>query len=241
LAEPEERRQVEATSAAPFEERILILAMMAMPFVVFLAARIAGGAFLDRYVLWVTIAVVVGVGWLLSQTRGTALAAFVGFVLIVTLGQEGSSLHSLRNRFGKIASPAASVENLMRIAGHSDLPVVIWADAVAIDHYAAPETAQRLVAVTDAAAAMEFLGMDTADKLYAAMSDYGSLKVRDFHDFVSVHPEFLLYSSSFHAVAGTTVLYDWWEPRLARDGYAMQLVAAAGNDRMYLVRAPLAK
>jgi hypothetical protein len=238
LAKPEEWRSVASKGAAPFEERTLILALMAMPFVVFLAARIGGGAFLERYILWVTVAVVSGVGWLLSRTGETGFAAFVAFILIATLGQEGYSLYSLRSRLGRIRSPAASVENLVKMAGHPDLPVVVWADAAAIEHYAAPETARRLVTLTDPSAAMEFLGTDTGDKLASAISEYGSLTVRDFHAFVAAHPEFLLYSSPLNSAQGTTVFYDWWVPRLAKDGYTLQLLAAAGNDRMYLVRSP---
>jgi hypothetical protein len=70
------------------------------------------------------------------------------------------------------------------------------------------------------------------------MSHYGPFQVVDFRSFAEAHHAFLLYSDNLYAVQGTSVFYDWWIPRLVRDGYSLQLVAAEGNAKMYLVRAP---
>ncbi len=220
------------------QERALVLAMLVMPVALAAAARIAHAGFMDRYVIWVAVGVAVGIGHLLPRLSRTALAALAIFLLITTAGQEFRALHSLKSRGGEISSPAITVERLIRSAGHDDLPVVVWADYLVISSYASPEAARRLVTVTDPASALTYIGTDTTDKLYSAMSHYGPFQVVDFRSFTEAHHAFLFYSDNLYATQGTTVFYDWWIPRLMRDGYSLQLVAAEGNAKMYLVRAP---
>jgi 4-amino-4-deoxy-L-arabinose transferase-like glycosyltransferase len=219
-------------------EHTLLLALLGMPFVVFVVARLMHGGFLARYVLWVIPVMVIMLGLAFRKIRWRSQLVLMTFLLAAVAAREAFSLNSLHGRVGKIASPAAPVEELVRLAGYSDLPVVMWADYFEISYYASPDLAKRLVAVTDPQSAITYIGTDTVDKLYIVLGDYSSSKVCSFASFAATHNAFLLYSASFSDAQGTTVFYDWWVPKLLKDGYSLQTVAADGNRRVYLVRSP---
>ena len=220
-------------------ETALILTMLLTPIVLAAVAFIAHGAFLDRYVIWVTVGIVVGVGYLLPRLSGTALAAMALFLAIVTSGQEVRSLHLLQLQARQAPeAPDARLQRLLHSAGHENLPVLLWSAYFDICYYASHGTAERLVTITDIAGAVDYLGTDTLEKLASAMGSYGSCRVFEFGTFAAAHEEFLLYSTDFSVRQGTTGFYDWWIFKLLQDRYKLELVAAEGNARLYLVRAP---
>lgn len=224
------------------QEVVLLLAILAMPFALSLAARIAHGGFVERYVIWVTVGVAAGVGYLLPRFSKSGLAALAAFLFVATAAQEVRALHSLKLRAASTAeSPDAPVRRLLRSAGHEDLPVVLWGGYTDICYYAAPDVAKRLVTITDPASAVDYMGTDTVEKLAAAMASYSVCRAVDFGSFAPTERVFLLYTSDFSAPQATTVFYDWWVPKLVKDGYFLQLLAAEGNARIYLVRAPEAR
>jgi len=220
-------------------ETALILTMLLIPIVLAAVAFIAHGAFLDRYVIWTTVGIVVGVGYLLPRLSGAALAAMALFLATVTSGQEVRALHSLQLQARKASeAPDAHLQSLLHSAGHENLPVVLWSAYFDICYYASYGTAERLVTVTDTSGAVDYLGTDTLEKLASAMGSYGSCRLFDFGTFAAAHEEFLLYSTDFSVRQGTTGFYDWWIFKLLHDHYTLELVAAEGNARLYLVRAP---
>jgi hypothetical protein len=232
-------RDFASLTDSQFHEHVLILTLLLMPFIVFLAARFAHGGFLTRYVLWVTVAVAVLLGHFLPRMSRWSFLVLAVSLFLAVAGQEAQSLYSLRGRIGKIVSPASSVEKLVASAGRPDLPVVVWADYFVISYYASREYEKRMVAFTDPTSAIAYIGTDTSDKLFSLMGGYGPFKVYDFASFASTHRSFLLYSSALNSPQqGTTFFYDWWVPKLLHNGYSLQLVAAEGDTRMYLVCSP---
>jgi len=241
IVEPETQIPEENSGASKggrSHENVLLLALLGMPFAVFAVSRLAHGAYLDRYVLWVTLAMTMALGCSFLHMRRRSQVALMICLLAAVGVREAYSLYSLKGRVGKIDSPAASVEKLVRTAGNPELPVVVWADYFEISYYAAPELAKRLVTVTDPKSALAYMGTDSVDKLYNVLADYSPAKVCEFNSFAATHPAFLLYSTSFSDTQGSTLFYDWWVPRLVKDGYSLSTVAAEGNRRVYLVRAP---
>jgi hypothetical protein len=220
-------------------ETALILAILLAPIVLAAVALIAHGAFLDRYVIWATVGIAVGVGYLLPRLSGTALAALALFLIAVTAAQEVRALHSLKLGAGKaLETPDAPLGRMLHSVGHENLPVVLWGASFDACYYAPHGIAERLVTVTDAADAVNYLGSDTLEKLASAMSGYGSCQVSEFESFAAAHSEFLMFSTEFNIRVGTTDFYDWWIFKLLHDHYTLELVAAEGNARLYLVSAP---
>jgi hypothetical protein len=231
-----ERRSVPAQDTL-LHEPVLLLCMLGMPFVVFLIARVTHGGFLDRYVLWAALPMVLIPAYIIPRYRARTWMAVTAFVFLSVASQEALSLYSLRGGVGRFVSPTASVERLVGSADSPELPVVVGNDNdyVQLSYYASPEWAKRFLAVTDPEGAVAYIGTDTADRELPVLAGYSSLRVYDFTQFAAAHREFLLYSTSEAATAGPFGYYDWWIPRLLRDGYSLRVVAAEGNRRVYLV------
>jgi hypothetical protein len=160
--------------------------------------------------------------------------------LLAAAAREFPSLVTYRGPFGKIESPALSVEKLVDSAGIPDLPVAISSnnEYIQIFYYASPTWAKRFVAIEDPASAVSYIGTDTSDRELPILADYAPFQVYDFKTFSAAHDEFLLYSTSEEATAGPYGYYDWWITKLLKDGYTLGVVAAEGNRRVYLARAP---
>jgi len=176
---------------------------------------------------------------LLPRFRAQTLLV-LAVLLLAAAVREFPSLVSYRGGFGKIDSPALSVEKLVDASGIPDLPVAVSSnnDYIQIFYYASPAWAKRFVAIEDPASAVAYIGTDTSDRELPILADYAPFQVYDFNAFSAAHHEFLLYSTSEEATAGPYGYYDWWIAKLLKDGYTLGVVAADGNRRVYLVRAP---
>jgi hypothetical protein len=222
--------------ASLLHEHALLLGMLGMPFVVFVVTRITHGGFLDRYVLWASLPMVLIPSYVLPRFRALSFLVLAVF-LLAAAAREVLTLNSLRSHVGRIMSPAASVERLVSTAGNPDLPVVVGTnnDYVQLSYYASPEWAKRFVAIEDPASAVAYIGTDSSDIELPILAKYGPFNVYDFAAFAATHHEFLLYSTSESATAGPFGFYDRWVPKLLDDGYSLRVVAAEGNRRVYLV------
>ena len=213
-----------------FHEHVLAWALLGLPFVAFVATKIAHGGLDHRYVLPSVLAVPLGAGYILPRLnrRIALLLAILLFSILVV--QEARFWASQRGHLGKVVSPAASVESMVNSAGRPDLPVVIsdGEDYLPFVYYASPDFAARLVDIVDPPQAIAYIGNDTVEKILLALTACYPLQVYEFQAFVSDHPTFLLYSS------GDT-LWDWWPRRLTNDGYSLEVVAAQQGLKLYLV------
>ena len=225
----------------PLQEQVLLLGLLGMPFFVYAVARVMHGGFLDRYVLWAVLAMVVIPSYTLPRFRTQSFLVLAVFFLAAAT-KDVFTLNSLRNHIGRIDSPASSVEQLVNAAGSPKLPVVVGSnnDYIELSYYASPGVAKRLVAIEDRESAVAYIGTDSSDRELPVLADYVALQVYDFHSFAAKNREFLLYSASESATSGPFGFFDRWVPKLLKDGYSLSTVAAEGNRRIYLVRAPAA-
>ena len=230
-------RRAEVLRDTLLHEQALVLGLLFMPLVAFVVTRLTHGALLDRYLLWVALAMTAILGYVLPTLRPESVLAVVVFLFIAVAAQGTPALYSLRGHIGRVVSPASSVEELVSSAGFSDLPVVVSSnnDYVQLSYYSSAEWARRFVAIVDPPNAFAYVGTDTSDKELPVLAPYGPFRVYEFSVFIAAHPAFLMYSTSDGATAGPFGSYDWWVPRLVRDGYSLRVVAAQGNRRVYLV------
>jgi len=233
-------RPTKPLMSTPVHEQALALGLLFLPCVVYVVARLTHGALLDRYLLWVVLAIVAILGDLLPRLAPGSLLAMIVYLFIALATQEAPSLFSLKGHIGRVVSPASSVEELVSSAGYPDLPVVVSSnnDYVELSYYASPQWAKRFVAIVDPPSAVAYIGTDTSDRELPVLASYGPFQVYDFSAFVAAHPKFLMYSTSDSSMAGPFGFYDRWVPKLVHDGYSLRVIAAERNRRIYLVCPP---
>lgn len=219
-----------ALTAEPyFHEYVLVWALLGLPFVTFIAVKLSHGGFDQRYVLPAVLAFPLGAGYILPQlNRYIAIFLVIPILCLFTV-HETRFWNAQRGHFGKVVSPADSVERVVSAAGYPDLPVVVsdGHDYLQMAYYASPEWASRFVAIVDPAQAVAYTGSDSVDKNQLAVRTFYPLQVHEFQDFAPYHPRFLLYSSG--------APFDWWPGRLRNNGYSLELVATDGDRRVFLV------
>ena len=211
-------------------ERVLVLGLLALPFIFCFAMKVVHGGLLARYLMETVLGFALAVGFILPrlQRNGVILAGAMLFSVFAL--QEANFWVIHRHNLGKVGSPTASVEDLLNAAGRPDLPVVVsdGSEYVQFAHYAARETVNRYVALVDAPAAMTYAGSDFVDNELVALQTYSPLQVYEFRDFVAKYPQFFLYS-------GGNPTWDWWPTRLLDEHYTLRLVGMHDNDKLYLV------
>ncbi|MGC2330294.1 MAG: glycosyltransferase family 39 protein [Candidatus Acidiferrales bacterium] len=225
-------RHIRATLMADryFHEHVLVWALLGIPFVAFVATKLAHGGMDHRYVLASVLAVPLGVGSILPRLNRSIVVLLAILVLSVLAFQEARFWASQHGHLGEVVSPVAALESMLNSAGHPDLPVVIsdGEDYLPFVHYAPPELSRRFVDVVDPPQAVAYIGNDTVDKDLLRLQFYYPLQVHEFRLFASNHAKFLLYSSG-------DIEWDWWPRRLARDGYSLEVLAVDQGHKVYLV------
>jgi hypothetical protein len=220
------------TNSSP-DEYVLVLALLGLPLISYLLAKIMHAGLSERYVLSTALGVPLAVAHILPRLERRGLVVVVGFVISLLVIQEAIFWKSHGGRLTRFESTAVSVERLVGSAGYPDMPVVVsdGGDYLPIAHYAAPAMAKRLVCLVDVPASLLYAGDDVMDKELIVLRPFASLQISDFADFVSQHRSFLLYSSN--GSGGDP--HDWWATRLLRDGYALRVVAADHRQSVFLV------
>jgi len=212
-----------------FHEYVLAWALLALPFAAFVATKIAHGGFDHKYVLPAVLGIPLSAGYILGRLRRRVVVLLAVLVVSVLAVQEARFWVSQRGHLGEVVPPVASLESSVDLAGHTNLPVVVsdTLDYLTFVYYASPSLAGRLVAVVDPPEEVAYAGTDSLDRNLARLRLFYPLRVYGFQAFASDHPSFLLYSD------GT--VNDWWPRRLGDDGYSLEVVAAEGGRKVYLV------
>jgi hypothetical protein len=96
-------------------------------------------------------------------------------------------------------------------------------------YYASPEFSKQLFYLTDQEKELKYQGTDTFDKNVVILRDYMPLQIRDFTEFTSAHPMFLVYAEEPDD-GGT-----WLQLYLTRGAASMRAVAMEPARRLYLV------
>ncbi len=222
------REVLQPADQIPFHEYVLVLTLIGLPFVGFVVTRLAHGGMNSRYVLSAVLGIPLAAGCVLPRLERQILMVLAVFLGLSLALQEMSFW---RSHPGKAGSPVDSVESLVNSTGRSDLPVVISAGILylPIAHYASPEWRKRLFVIVDQQKAIAATGNDSIEAQLSILQEYLPLHVFDLSTFTPDHPAFLLYSHKA-ALRG-----DWWPSELAREHYAVELLAGDDAGRVYLV------
>lgn len=209
-------------------ERFLTVAFFFLPLLVFVAAKITHGAYLERYVLPTLFALPLSLSYLLMRLPRRLIALAAVFVFAAVFLQEAffwqSAVHDARH----FVSPAQPIDEIVLRSGHADLPVVVsdGHDYFQVAHYS--PNASRYSYLVDPPQAIRYVGSDTIDLQLPVMSCCVALQVHPYANFTAQHRAFLLYAGGGQ--------WDWWPERLADDGDSLQLLADDHGRRVYLVQ-----
>jgi len=215
-------------NGADLAEGTLLLSLIALPVIAFVLVRLMHGGIMSRYVLAATIGVALGLACALSMARPKAVAAFGLFVLTSVAVRE---LGFWRRTVGDPFAPgysAGQVEKLVERVGHGDLPVAVGQvlTYAPLAYYSPPGLANRLIYLVDKGKDLNFGGTDSPAKAGSNLPESFQHQIVDYSEFAAPHREFLLYSEAI----------DSWQDYLSREASSMQLLAAEGDRRVYLVK-----
>jgi hypothetical protein len=222
------------TGSALLAEDVLVAALLMLPVIIFLAAKVAQGGMTARYALPAVLGFPLAAAYLIQYLTGrwnrAGPAAFAALVLLCVGRQETRFWDSQRAHGARFVSPAAAAVEMVAGSGNEDLPVVIsdGLDYLPIVHYAPAGWAKRFVALVDERRAIQETGSDSLDKGLLAVRSCMPAEVYEYRDFVAQHPKFLLYSDG-------NLDFDWWPRRLMHDGQGLQILAVSGRRNLYLV------
>lgn len=213
-----------------FHERVLVLGLLALPFLFCLAMRLVHGGLVDRYVVEAVLGFSLATGCILPRLQRRSVILFATFLGFAFLLQEGNFWVLHRHNLGRLVFSAHSTEEMVKEAGHPDLPVVVSnaGQYVQFVHYFDRQTVNRYVAVVDPPASLTYAGTDLGDRSLIALRPYAPVQVYQFSDFAAKYQQFLLYSNGDET-------WDWWPTRLLDDHYTLRLLELQGNQRLYLV------
>jgi hypothetical protein len=211
----------------------LLLSFIALPVIVLAPMGVVHGILLIRYVMTATIGLALGITMAISIAGRKATVLFAMFVVCLVGVRESSFwFHREYDPFIPYFSATSAGElqhmsEFMESAGHPDLPMVV-SDCLLYSqfvYYSEAHWKNRLVYLADERRELHYTRADTSSKSMLAFREFFPLRVVDYSEFTTAHPEFLLYSEGL----------DWYIPAFLRDGFTLQLVA---NDRgkLYVVR-----
>ncbi|MGA8075369.1 MAG: hypothetical protein WB995_17980 [Candidatus Acidiferrales bacterium] len=225
-----------APNSTPAHEYVLVLALLALPFIGYAAAKLTHSGMTERYVLSAVLGLSLAAGCILPLFDRKSVLLAVTFLAALLAAQEAEFWLDHARQLSGFDSPADSLANLVTSAGHPDLPVVIsdGLEYLPIAHYAAPPWSERFVTLVDPQAALTFAGNDSLDRGLIVLRPFAPLHVYDYKDFALQHPTFLLYTSN----GSGRDPHDWWPDRLFRDGYALKVLAVDHQRTIYLATRP---
>ena len=218
-----------ATSRIPLHEVVASLGYLAIPALAVLLAKVATGAFTDRYALAAVLGLALMVPWgayLILDGRATLGIALAAVLFSWFVAKDGIEPAMTQRR--ELATLQDTLAFLKR-AAPDDAPLVIASPHLffQLSYYAPPSLASRLVYLTDTAASMRHVRTDTVELGLQEFRQWIPMSVEDYRSYVRAHPRFLLY--------GDTGAWVWLLPELMATGARLQLVAVKGSLRLFLV------
>jgi hypothetical protein len=224
-----------ANSVDPGLAGVLVVLLLS-PVLMTVAAILVGAGMSDRYAMAPLVtAVAIGTG-ILTARMGPRIASFVLAMLLISFGVS-TALSGIHWRESTIDTNVAQYQlppSWLRLSKDRDLPIVV-SDGVyylTAYQYGSAEQRDRLMTIVDPPSALNYVNTDSVDRNLIALREYLAIRVDDFQDFAKGHPSFLLLSP--HDSNGD--YFDWWQRRLAYDGYTLRVEAILNRQVLYLVQ-----
>jgi hypothetical protein len=221
----------------PLAEMVVACGFIVIPFVTVVSAKVATGAFTDRYALPAVIgfALMTGFGTAVAFRRSPLMRAAA---LVCLVGWFGLSEARERIEPTGASMPVSQITidrpaAWLRTGAEADLPVVI-ADPhtfTVLSHYGAADLRRRIVYLADPALALTYLGHNSVERgMLDLLKPWFHMNVVEFEPFVGEHSRFLVYGD-FYRMS----FLSWLTPELHRRGLRLELLNRQGDNLLLLV------
>jgi len=231
-----------ASQGLSLHETAAALGFVAVPAIALILAKLATGAFTNRYALMsvVGFSILSPVAILRASSRrgmmGLCFVTFLSGWFIV------SGVTQIKHqRF--IASSWLKTYDFLQAADHAKLPIVA-ADLhsfMTMRYYAPRDLSTRVVYLANQQASVKYLGHDTVDRGILDLNRWFRLAVEEYVPFMAARPRFLIYAR----VRGVPswLGYYWIEPvnlnwlfcELSTAPVEIELKGWSDNDLLFLV------
>ena len=216
----------------PIEERVLTVALLSLPLIAIIAAKLSRGGMTTRYMLPTVLGGALAIGYLTrkvpNQVRALLLVVmFLNYALsstaVIRFALKGAPLDAR-------TAAAAQAQEILAGYHQGGMPIVISSGLQYLPavFYAPAASRDGLYFLADPEAALTYAKTDTVDLTLLVLRQYFPLQVYDYREFALKHRDFILVSDGVER-------WDWWPSRLSHDGDALSLLSADRCARVYRV------
>lgn len=187
-------RQRGADSRPNAPEVLAAFGFLLLPLLAVMTAKLATGAYTERYVLPAVIGIAVLLPLALHRLDGGRRLVSLGLAVAVLLVAGRVYWNQAVEVRQENRARDALIASLERTAARSDRPIVI-ADPhyfFELSHYAPPLLAGRLLHLHSREASLRYTGSDSTEEALVVMSGFAPLDVRSFDRYVASDVPFLL-------------------------------------------------
>jgi hypothetical protein len=219
----------------PLHEVAAACAFIVFPFVCVVLAKVATGAFVNRYAIQAVLgfAVLAGFGAAAAFRRSAAMRFVVAVTLVgwflLSQAREfiqptGFSMPVSRAQIDRATQWLANPDR--------DLPVVV-ADPqsfAVLSHYGSGEVKSRIVYLADPDLALKHLGHNSVERgMLDLLRPWFGMNVVEFEPYMAGHSRFLLYGDFVRLS-----FLNWLLPELHARGWRTELLNLGGDDMLFL-------
>jgi len=225
------------STSPPVHELAAACALVALPAVCVVLAKLVTGAFVNRYALAAVLGLAILAGWAIelafrphAALRLMAVVCFGGWFV---LSQAREVIQPTGDTLP--VSPALIQRSTDWLGGWPDreLPIVV-ADPhtfVVLSHYARADIVSRLVYLADPKLALRYLGHNSVERgMIDLVAPWFRMRVVAFDRFMPEHRRFLVYGDFVHLS-----FLNWLLPELHARGMRTELLNRAGDTMLLLV------
>jgi len=222
----------------PVHEIAAACGFIVIPIICVILAKLATGAFANRYAL----PAVIGFGILVALIAAKIFnnRAVMGLALVICFGgwflltQAREIRDPTSNSMGPFTNEALhSGIKLFQSEREQTLPIVAAEPHTLVNfsHYAPPEIASRMVYLADPAIALKRLGHNSVERgMVDLIKPWFGMNVTDYKSFVAEHPRFLVYGNF-----GNLSFLNWVLPELQANNLRVEFRGRSGENLFFLV------
>jgi hypothetical protein len=217
------KQVIDPGGAVPDYEWVAAALFLALPLAAIVAALFVTHMFTPRYAIIGVAGVCLLIPMLAAEFTGTRsrtgvlMATVLAWAALVTLADHGGSADPFA---GEPALNAALEQGPVVIAD-GQLFLQMW-------HYAPERLKPHILFLTDAAAALRYMGFNTIDSGVIPLRSYSTVQVLDYRTFAAANREFLVYRNLSRP--------EWVLPRVLDDGASVEVLKAGLFRELVRVR-----
>jgi hypothetical protein len=216
-----------------------VCALILIPVACVVLAKLATGAFVNRYAVAAVIGFAVlagfGVGMVFGSRPAMRLITVACLVSWFVLSQAREFVEPTGRAVPVTSASVEQPSKWLHAAGYSDLPLVV-ADPhtfTVLSHYGAPDIRRRIVYVADPDLALKHLGNNSVERgMLDLVRPWFGMHVVRFDSFLTQHHRFLIYGNF-----GVLAFLNWIVQEVQARGMHTELLNGSADHMLLLAYA----